>query len=417
MSLRRLLVLPLLTIAACGDGGTEVRTTPFTVRVTYPATYAQSAASGARVVLVSTERSSADTLVADAQGTVRFPRVIPGSYTISASRQLTADEAFTLTGQRASVALAATLPARPVQPGADTVATLALAGSRLGNLVIKEIYYTGSRTPTGDTYFSDQFVELYNNSTDTLYLDSLYVADVFGNSGQINPTSLPTPFNNDAANVYASSIWQIPGTGRQRPLAPGRSVIIAQDGINHRTDPLGNPNSPVDLSSADFEAFNQRDDNRDLDAPNVPNLTRVYFTGGFDWLWTVFGPAFIVFRAPPTGFVLDTVRVPGTPALAPRVRIPNAWVIDAFEGVQNGGSGSYKRLTAALDAGFVFATGTYTSESFRRRTAATIGTRRVLQDRNNSGEDFERLSRPTPRTFDDVPRTNLWRWSAVSAHP
>ncbi|MCU0633241.1 MAG: DUF4876 domain-containing protein [Gemmatimonadaceae bacterium] len=390
---------------------------PLTVRVSYPPTYAQSAAAGARVVLASTERSTADTLLADAQGSVRFGRVIPGSYTLSASRALTADEAFTLTGQRTAVALAAALPARAVQAGGDTLVTLALQGSRLGNLVIKEVYYTGSRTPSGDTYFSDQFIELYNNSTDTLFLDSLYIADVFGNSGQINPTSLPTPFNTDATSVYASSIWQFPGTGRQRPLPPGRSVILAQDGINHRTDPLGNPNSPVDLSTADFESFNQRDDNRDVDAPNVPNLTRVWFTGGFDWLWTVFGPGLVVFRAPPTGFVLDTVRVPGSPALPPRVRIPNAWVIDAFEGLQNGGSGSYKRLPAALDAGFVFATGTYTSESFRRRTAATIGGRRVLQDRNNSAEDFERLSRPTPRTFDDVPRTNLAPWGLVVRRP
>ncbi|MCU0646537.1 MAG: DUF4876 domain-containing protein [Gemmatimonadaceae bacterium] len=385
--------------------------------MSYPGSYAQSAAAGARIVLSSTERSSADTLVADAQGTARFGRVIPGSYTISASRSLTADEAFTLTGQRTAVALAAALPARTIQQGGDTAVALTLQGSRLGDLVIKEIYFTGSRTPTGDTYFSDQFIELYNNATDTLYLDSLYIADVFGNSGQINPTSLPTPFNTDANAVYASSIWQIAGTGRQRPLAPGRSIIIAQDGINHRTDPLGNPNSPVDLSSADFESFNQRDDNRDVDAPNVPNLTRVWFTGGFDWLWTVFGPGLIVFRAPSTGFVLDTVRVPGSPTLQPRVRIPNVWVIDAFEGLQNGGSGSYKRLTAALDAGFVFATGTYTSESFRRRTAATIGGRRVLQDRNNSGEDFERLSRPTPRTFDEVPRSNLLPWRAAARRP
>ncbi len=81
---------------------------------------------------------------------------------------------------------------------------------------------------------------------------------------------------------------------------------------------------------------------------------------------------------------------------APRIRIPNSLVIDSFEGLRDAESSSFQRIPAALDAGFVFATDTYVGESFRRKVALTQDGRTVLQDTNNSGNDFERLDAPTP---------------------
>jgi hypothetical protein len=389
--------LAWLILAACSEAGTEVRTFPLEVKVEYPATYATRAAVGAKVLLTNSQTNTADSALTDAQGTARFPRVLPGTYVIAASRNLTADDALTLTGQRTSVSLNAINPVISVLAAPTAATTLTLAGSRLGDLVLKEVYYTGSRTPSGGTYFSDQFVEIYNNSTDTIYTDGLAIADVYGVSGQINPTNVPTPFQSDVANVYVSSIWQIPGTGRQYPLAPGASVLIAQDGINHQSDPLGNTSSPVNLGTADWETYNERPDGRDLDAPTVPNLTRVVFRGGFDWLLTVFGPGVVIFRAPNLA-ALDSALVPGTTQTY-TTRVPASLVIDAFEAVQNGSSGSYKRVPASLDAGFVFASGTYTSQSARRKIATTIAGRRVLQDSNNGSNDVTLVTPPTPRGF------------------
>jgi hypothetical protein len=105
----------------------------------------------------------------------------------------------------------------------------------------------------------------------------------------------------------------------------------------------------------------------------------------------------VIFRAPNLA-ALDTTLVPGTTGTWV-TRVPNTLVVDAFEALQNGNSAAYKRVPAALDAGFVFATGTYTSESARRRVATTIGTRRILRDSNNSSTDFELIARPTPRGF------------------
>jgi hypothetical protein len=240
-------------------------------------------------------------------------------------------------------------------------------------------------------------VEIYNNATDTVFADGLLIADSFGPAGQINPTTVPTPFQSQTGSVFVSSVWQVPGTGRQVPIAPGGSIVIAQDGIDHRNDPNGNTNSPVNLANATFETYNERPDGRDLDSPSVPNLTRVVHRGGFDWLLPVFGPGVVIFRAPSVA-ALDTVLVPGTTATYV-TRVPNNLVVDAFEALQNGNSAAYKRVPAALDAGFVFATGTYVGESARRRTAATIGPRRVLRDTNNGTNDFEIITRPTPLGF------------------
>jgi hypothetical protein len=125
----------------------------------------------------------------------------------------------------------------------------------------------------------------------------------------------------------------------------------------------------------------------------------VYFTGGFDWLITVFGPALVMFRTDDFA-ALEQVPVPDLPdGFAPRVKIPKTLLIDTFEALRDGESSSFKRIPAGVDAGFVFATDTYTGESFRRKFALAHDGRVILQDTNNSGNDFEKLSSPAPKVL------------------
>jgi hypothetical protein len=385
-------------LGACGDTATRVQVFPVTVQVEYPATYAQTHATGATVVLRSTDRGTADTLTTGADGRAVFQGVIPGRYEISATRALTEGEAWELAGAREAVQLNALIPAEALSEAtAGTPLTLRLAGSPLGSWVIKEVYYTGSRTPTGGTYFFDQFYEIYNNSTDTLYAGGLMIANIHGVSGQINPSSTPTPFQGDTDHVYADAVWRIPGGATDHPVPPGGSVVIAQQGIDHRTDPNANPASPVDLGNADWEMFVDVPDTRDLDSPTVPNMEMLHRRGGFYALVTVFGPGIVLARGDFESW--EQVRAPdASPTSAPHVKIPVTAVIDAFEALQNAESGAFKRIPAALDAGFVFADGTYTSQSARRKTERTIAGRRVLRDTNNSSQDFEIVA-PNPRGF------------------
>ncbi len=391
-------VIVSIFLGACKkDRFGALSTSSVTVKAKYPSTYSQEFASGATIVLTSIVDNSIKTATTNSNGDAIFSDVLPGNYSITANKNLSAAEASPLTGISTAVTLNAIVNSAAIVGSQNPRFQLQLQGGTVGGLVIKEVYYTASQTPSGGNYFSDQFVEIYNNSTDTLYLDSLCIADIHGNAGLINPSSLPTPFNTDNANSYASNIWRIPGTGKQRPLAPGNSIIIAQDGVNHKDATL-NPNSPVDLSNADWETYNERPDNRDADAPGVPNLERVYFTGGFDWLMPVFGPSLIIFKA--DFATLAQVPIPGASSTTPpRIRVPNSIVIDGVDFLRDGTSASYKRLPAALDAGFLFADATYNKQSLRRKTSTTINSRRVLQDNNNTTADFEKIPLPTPKAF------------------
>lgn len=381
-----LIVFPLMMWSCAED---EVKPVSVIVKLSYPTEYTASAGLGIEAKLTSTTGGAEYTSTSSVSGEVVFTAVIPGTYSLTAMQSLDAAEALSVTGKfnepvilngQANINILANTP--------DQNFELTISGVPAGNLVFKEVYYTG----VPNFYFSDQFIELYNNSDEVIYLDGLCIADIYGVSGQINPSSTPSPFQDDVAHVYANSVWQIPGTGQQYALLPGQSIIIAQDGINHKEQ---NENTTVDLSDAEWETYNEREDNMDIDSPDVPNLTRLYFTGGFDWLVPVFGPGLVIFRT--DNFeALEQTPIPGSTA-APRIKIPNSIVIDTFEGLRDAESGTFKRIPAGLDAGFVYASNTYTGESFRRKVATTVDGRKVLQDTNNNGNDFEKLVNPTPR--------------------
>jgi hypothetical protein len=391
-------LLLMLTSAIFGckkrEGG-QIEQATLTVKVEYPENYSLATAATSEVKLTSKNTGSSVTMTTSGSGIATFTQIIPGAYDILVTKSLTAAESLQLTGISQAITLNASKTEVNISSATSNEHVLKLAGSPAGSLVIKEIYYTGSKTPSGGNYFSDQFLEIYNNSTEVIYLDQLCIADIYGNAGLINPNNPITPFGSDQNNSYASNVWRIPGTGKQHPLNPGASIVVAQDGVNHKEATL-NPASPVDLSKADWETYNERPDNRDADAPGVPNLEKLYFTGGFDWLMTVFGPGVVIFRTEDFNKLEKATVTGGTTEY---IKIPNSNVIDAFEALRDAGSGSYKRVPVALDAGFVFATSTYTGESFRRKTTTTINGRRILQDTNNSGSDFEKLTTPTPKGF------------------
>ena len=120
---------------------------------------------------------------------------------------------------------------------------------------INEIYYCG---PPNDFFYQyDQFIELYNSSDDTLYLDGMVICRV----GQQGLESI-------------SSIFQFPGKPegitKQYPILPDSFIVIAQDALDHR-EYYFEGQASVDLSNADFECVNYMDYN-DYDNPNVPNL-------------------------------------------------------------------------------------------------------------------------------------------------
>ncbi len=253
-----------------------------------------------------------------------------------------------------------------------------------GRLVVEEFYYAGSPPMGGtDHYFSDQFVELLNDSAERITIGGLFIGDVYGLAGEINPGMDPDSYAADEEHVYLETVWRIPGAPADEILEPGQSVVIAHDGTNHA------PFSTVDLSGADWEAYVD-DSGGDDDYPTVDNLERVFFNGGYDWLMTVFGPSFVVLELDDEEDLEEFDEGPWELR-----RAPADAVIDGVEALMDGDSGDYKRLPDSVDAGFSYVSDTYSGESIRRRRLADDGPG-ALQDTNDSGADFEVVDQPQP---------------------
>jgi hypothetical protein len=272
-----------------------------------------------------------------------------------------------------------------------------------GGFIFKEIYFSGSKTPDNKPYTSDQFLEIYNNSSETLYADGLCISvlepapnkpSVWANADGSLMDRLPCTYHQ----------WIIPGSGKEHPVLPGKSILIAVDGIDHKTDPNGNPLSPVNLSNADWETY-VASAGRDTDSPGVPNLTLMYATlsSMTDWVMSNQGPAVILFRLPVPWdqFVANATNFMTKPTSTQTVQymmIPKSYVIDAVEVVYADEASRYKRLPTELDAGYTYIeAGTLSSKSIRRKAKMIVDGRVIYKDTNNSTVDFLHNIIPTPR--------------------
>ena len=125
--------------------------------------------------------------------------------------------------------------------------SLKITSSGEGDFIIEEIFFTGTATPEGKQYFGDQYIKLYNPTNKVLYADGLVLADsefLTVNKRDYTPNVMAEAFT-------AGSMVQIPGTGTQYPVQPEKSIVIAEQGINHREN---NPNS-IDLSTEAIEVM------------------------------------------------------------------------------------------------------------------------------------------------------------------
>lgn len=335
--------------------------------------------------------------------TVQVNDIVPGIYTISLS-----GTAYDTEGQEYIVS--GNIVNKALYQADGKLEIPALGGKKNSPLIFKEIYYAGSPK----FYFRDQFYELYNNSDETLYLDGIYFANLTPNkSTKVLPVWPESDGNNYA---YAERVWKFPGSGKEYPLQPGESCVIAQFAVNHKLKQY-NPNSPIDASSADFE-FNMNNP-RFPDQPAY-NMVHVFYNKKVEmgtlpqYLTSVFGGAYVIFQIP-EGVKWDPVNDPAmstTDLSQPNsstyyAKVPVKYVLDAVEAVDDESMVSAKRVPAVLDAGITYVGATYcglgvcrkratdASGKFLQRTDGTY----FFQDTNNSTDDFDRGVVPELRRY------------------
>ncbi len=385
-----------LFFASCKKDEVDNRVN-YSVTVNYPENYNAAAASGVSVVVKNLTTNQETTVVTNTAGTANFEKLAPGNYSITASKELSAAEAETLTGVAEEVFLNATEP--QVQILAEGSKTIVLKGSTVGGWVIKQFYYSGA---PNSFYFYDAFIEIYNNSTDVLYADGLLIGNTKASSS--SSTAVYGFIAEGKEDVYLATVLKIPGSGTQYPVDPGKSIIIATDGINHKDDPNGNENSPVNLGPgvADFEVYYYVNPSTpDTDNPDVPNveIIHAYSTTLFDYLPGVFGAGLVIFEHDNPAS-LPKFTEPNTTSSSEYMEVPKEAIIDGVDAVANNTiRPEQKRLPVGIDAGMNTVGSTYSGTSLRRKVKQEINGRKVLQDTNNSSNDFEVADPPTPKAW------------------
>jgi hypothetical protein len=348
----------------------------------------------------------------DAEGITRIDDIVPGEYNITVSGR---DENSIFAGGLTRQALIS-------DRGEDNPLEVKVRMSRFGAICFKEIFTNCSKNKSfGDSsegyYKKDQYYEIYNNSDEVFYLDSLCITTL-----QPDQNAFDLEFNTwddaDADDyVYARLIWIIPGSGKDYPLEPGQSAIIAEFALDH-SQPGFNPDSPADLRSAEFEAWipamsatvsNNLANNMELYLGTAGNVR-----GG--WFTTVFGCAYALFKATgPIDEENDIRRPNNQPSPARHFRIRLDRCLDVVEAVRDEATQQKKRVPPILDAGAItIGSDIYESISYVRKVdeekSAAKG-RIVLQDTNNTTDDFELQSPPVLRRGlppSSIPSWNTW---------
>ena len=285
---------------------------------------------------------------------------------------------------------------------------------RTDDFVLAEIFFAGTETPEGKRYIGDKYFVVFNNSTDTLYADGLILVEADLNSVQKYDLG-----DHDFRDRYfaVDAMYRIPGKGDEHPVAPGKALLIADNGMDHTA---ANSNS-FDLSDADYEWYDVSSSAgaTDVDNPAVPNMDKLYC-----YTYTIWVPhnqghkSFGLARFPEgvtaeqyfatdslyLSYNYELVTSAGTFSQSKKSYVlPNEWIVDA---VNMAPSETFQWLTFSdkLDAGYAYVAPTGSDvtrfgKAVRRKTKEITNGRRVLQDTNNSSDDFEMGVKANPRYF------------------
>lgn len=352
-------------------------------------------------------------------GVATAKELLPGIYSVTVEASISSGAYnYIISGEEAS--------AKILLDGAKI--TIKLIASKESSLIFKEIFYNGTkvqeRTNPDDplsevTYFRDQFYEIYNNGTETLYADGLCLANNLYADDEysvIYQWNIPEP----EKYVFVQTVWQIPGDGKTYPIAPGESIIVAQWAADHRAENLAKGKS-LNLSGADFEAIEKEKTLWNgiviTDNPAINMKNAVNSTGNErpQWLVSVFNSSIILFR-PSKELENKNFIVAKNYIYESEKDTREVAIADILDAVQwkpteaDWAEPKKRHLPAVLDAGCNIIGGEYTGKSIARKIKGTRkdGTA-IYQDTNNTSNDFESQAKPEiRRNGAKKPSWNTW---------
>lgn len=337
--------------------------------------------SGIQVQLQHTQLTVGYTAVTDQEGKARFD-VEYGFYRAQAQ--------YDYTTEYKSVVINASSESFIVSNADEHYVEMESVYPRSEQLVFKEIYYSCCKGADGKNYLKDQYLIIYNNSSDVAYLDSICI----GFLDPMNASSSPKGWEGLPYLPVYNFMWMFPGAGTDHPLQPGEQAVVGINGINHIA--LGNTNS-VDLSKEGYWAmYDEKANltNQSVPAPGVVCMQNIWKFAGTAATCSTISPAWIMWKINNMSVdeFLEKYLVKHPINITSNTRymtVPVEWVYDGVECFRD--ADCVKRLPAAIDNGFsVLPEGIGSGYSVHRVKNEQLSTpeRTVYMDTNDSSKDF-----------------------------
>lgn len=264
--------------------------------------------------------------------------------------------------------------------------------------VISEIFFRGTQTPKGKPYFADQYIKITNNTSKLMYADSLVIMESAFTNG------VKRKYIKDYRNegFAAGAIYMIPGRGKDVPVKPGETLLLALNGKNHKSV---NANS-FDLSKADFEFYDISKNNyKDEQNANVKDLESIFTTSASILVLNMKGnKAYAIGKI--QGTIKDFLKnnnydaqynndVNGKLMTQKAYFLPSAWIIDAVNVDIKDNPHDWNIIPVSMDKGF-----TYCNDNAKDKSGIGTAVVRKMKngkyvDTNNSTEDFIPKAAPT----------------------
>ncbi len=341
----------------------------------------------------------------DENGVIRIPEIIPDEYTINTTWEMSGAQYNELINDnqivedKAKVLLKATQANYPVFSNKSIKIDLEKIIMR--SLLISKVYFSGTKDDSNRNYRTDSFVEIFNNSDEVVYLDGKYLAL----TESMSPAAYLAKDNPDY--IYTRQICRFPGEGNEYPLEPGKSIVIATRSARDHTTSASNS---VDLSDAEFEV-------KEIDGtgnPEIKALPVISSSAPIKYLNLLSNGSNAVFIFETEENILDWPEffAPGKTSGERFRRVPVNTVLDGVESLMNNASTgpdvNLKRFPNIIDAGFGYINSIsgYTNEVLERKVSGMDGDRLVLQDTNNSTDDFVTTTGSTPKKYDHLQLLN-----------
>lgn len=399
-----LLFTALLSLASCTDFDDATGAASVQVQLAQPPTFTAQADLSGKTVTLSTPTQTVTTTT-DAHGMAIFTGIVPDVYDISTSWTISGTDYQTATGTAEAVrsaTVSGSLNGHLVT-GQEPL-TLRTQASPDRDVVIGKVYYAGVKDRNNRIYQAGKYIELYNQSHDTIDVSGLYVGlTETQNTPAYTLANLADTYGEGKA-VLLKQLYRIP-TDRPHRVAPGGTVVITNSATDHTASSALEHN----LLEADFEVKDTQ--GRYTNNPNTPAMEMVYqaYAGTSVMNLMQSGPCgVVIFRATDT----DVEQWPRVYAYGKTKGMqflvcPTNLILDGMEALGNKTTGidvATKRLPPHVDAGYTYintASGWNGETVYRRTASRTADGRRILTDTNNSSNDFTVSTKIQPREYDD----------------